>query len=180
MPCRPAGLVCAETFAAADAVVPPADLRAFMQQLDVFSPNEAEAASMLYGRSPGGAVPEAARREPRRLTEPFLEAGASLVLLRRGPLGVVVQSTTSAAAWRLPAFAGTRVVDPTGCGNAACGAFLGALAAGEGLTAAGAWACAASSLMAECRGSPQVAPGLLADEAARRQAAVVAAATRVS
>ncbi|PRW20960.1 26S proteasome regulatory subunit [Chlorella sorokiniana] len=41
------GLVSAETFAAASAAVPAADLRAFMSQLDVFSPNEAEAASML-------------------------------------------------------------------------------------------------------------------------------------
>lgn len=174
--CDP-GLVSAETFAAASAAVPAADLQAFMSLLDVFSPNEAEAASMLWG--PSHTIPESARREPRRLTEPFLEAGARLVALRRGPLGAVVHDGASGEAWLLPAFPGTRVVDPTGCGNAFCGALLAALLAGEGLAAAGAWGCAAGSLMAECDGTPEAAPGELAAEGAARQAAVLSLADRL-
>lgn len=208
--------VSAETFAAAAAAVPAADLRRFMQLLDVFSPNEAEAgaarlpaalalhaaslhvaggaplaisplpcrppalacplvlpaASMLFG--PAHDVPEAARREPRRLTEPFLEAGAARVALRRGPLGAVVHDAASGACWSVPAFPGTRVVDPTGCGNAFCGALLAALQAGEDLAEAAAAGCAAGSLMAEVDGMP--APEELAAEARRRQAAVLALA----
>lgn len=167
----------AETFAAASAAVPAADLRAFMAQLDVFSPNEAEAASMLWG--PSHEIPEAARREPRRLTEPFLEAGARLVALRRGPLGAVVHDGASGAAWLLPAFPGTRVVDPTGCGNAFCGTLLAALLAGESLAAAAAWGCAAGSCMAEFDGTPERAPGQLAAEAVARQAVVLSLAERL-
>ena len=176
-PAPGAGLVSAETFAAASASVPPGELRVFMALLDVFSPNEAEAASMLWG--PSLEVPEAARREPRRLTEPFLEAGARRVALRPGPLGAGVQEGASGEAWLLPAFPGTRVVDPTGCGNAFCGALLAALLAGEGLAAAAAWGCAAGSLVAECDGTPGAAPAELAAEAAARQAAVLNLAARV-
>lgn len=176
-PALGAGLVSAETFVAASAAVPRQVLQAFMLLLDICSPNEAEAASMLWG--PSLEVPEAARREPRRLTEPFLEAGARLVALRRGPLGAVVQDGASGEAWLLPAFPGTAVVDPTGCGNAFCGALLAALQAGEGLAAAAAWGCAAGSLMAECDGTPGAAPGELAAEAAARQAALLALAARV-
>lgn len=208
----------AETFAPATAAVPAAALRRFMELLDVFSPNEAEAgaraayalawpphapsgvrdvglsrcflllsraahnlrrsvppslsaASMLYGPSHG--IPEAARREPRRLTEPFLEAGAGLVALRRGPLGAVVHDGASGECWSVPAVPGTRVVDPTGCGNACCGALLAALGAGHGPRAAAAWGCAAGSLMAEAEGTLVAAPRELAAEACARQARVL-------
>lgn len=133
---------------------------------------------MLRGPAPGSA-PAAADRDPRRLTEPFLEAGAGLVLLRCGAAGVVVQDAASGEAWRLPAHADTAVVDPTGCGNACCGAALAALAQGQGMVAAAAWGCAAGSLMAEWTAFPEVAPRELAGEAARRQAAVLALAERL-
>lgn len=168
------GLLSAETFASASAPLAPQALRDFMAGLDVFSPNEAEAVSMLVG--PGVEPTEALRSDPRRLTEPFLEAGAGLVALRRGELGAVVQDAATGRAWLLPAHP-TAVVDPTGCGNAFCGALLAALLAGESPAAAAAWGCAAGSLMAEARGTPQAAPAQLAEEAGRRQAAVLAAAT---
>lgn len=88
--------------------------------------------------------------------------------LRRGPQGAVVQDAHTGEAVSVPAFPGTRVVDPTGCGNAFCGAFLAARAAGEGLASAAAWGCAAGSLMAECRGTPAACPAQLAEEAAAR------------
>jgi len=172
--------VSAETFAAASAAVPAHNLAAFMSALDVFSPNEAEAHSMLEG--PAHAIPDAIHREPRRLTEPLLEAGAQLVALRRGPAGAVVHDRASGEAWHLPAFPGTRVVDPTGCGNAFCGALLAALAAGKGLAAAAAWGCAAGSLMAEYSGTPpmpEASPAQLADEARRRQAEILSLAQLV-
>jgi sugar/nucleoside kinase (ribokinase family) len=173
----PPGLVSAETFAAASAPLAPQALRDFMAGLDVFSPNEAEAVSMLLG--PGVEPTAALRCEPRRLTEPFLEAGAALVALRRGELGAVVQEAATGRAWQLPAYPGTAVADPTGCGNAFCGALLAALLAGEGPAAAAAWGCAAGSLMAEECGTPDAAPAQLAEEARRRQAAVLAVATPV-
>lgn len=162
-----------ETFAAATSAVAPASLAEWMPLLSVFSPNEAEAASMLWG--PSHSVPEAAQRDPRRLTEPFLEAGTEVVALRRGPAGAVVH-TASGEAVKVPAFADTRVVDPTGCGNAFVGSLVAALQAGEGLAAAAAWGCAAGSLMAEWQATPGAAPGELAGEAALRQAAVLALA----
>lgn len=135
---------------------------------------------MLFGPgSPGQPVPELCLADPRRLTEPFLEAGAGLVALRRGPQGAVVQEAASGAAWQVPAYPGTGVVDPVGCGNAFCGALLGALLAGEGAASAAAWGCAAGSLMAECAGSPAVAPRELAAEAARRQGVVLSLATQL-
>lgn len=173
------GVVSAETFAAAAAPVPAAELRAFMSSLDVFSPNAGEAASMLWGPTPGAPAPAAAEREPRRLTEPFLEAGAGLVLLRCGAAGVVVQDAASGEAWRLPAFPDTAVVDPTGAGNACCGAALAALTQGVGVVAAAAWGCAAGSMMAEHTAFPSATPRELAGEAARRQAAVLALAERL-
>jgi sugar/nucleoside kinase (ribokinase family) len=148
-----------------------------MTLLDVFSPNEAEAASMLYG--PGAGIPEAVRREPRRLTEPFLEAGAGLVALRRGPAGAVVHCGASGEAWQVPAWPETSVVDPTGCGNAFCGALLAALLAGLGPAVAAAWGCAAGSLMAEYSGTPQAAPRQLAADAALRQQRVLQLAVRL-
>ena len=119
---------------------------------------------------PSAEVPEPARSEPRRLTEPFLEAGAALVALRRGERGAVVHERASGQAFVVPAFPRTAVVDPTGCGNAFCGALLAARVAGEGLAAAAAWGCSAGSLMAEHRGTPAATPRQLAAEARRRQA----------
>ena len=127
----------------------------------------------------GGAAASAAAllapgADPRRLTEPFLEAGAGLVVLRRGERGAVLHDGASGRAWSVPAYAleGNALVDPTGCGNACCGAFLAAMLAGDALASALAWGCAAGSLMAGWRGVPPP-PALLAaglvDEARRRQ-----------
>ncbi|GAB4819501.1 hypothetical protein N2152v2_006547 [Parachlorella kessleri] len=102
-----------------------------------------------------------------RLTRPFLEAGALVVAIRRGPLGAIVHSREEGA-WQVPAVPGTLAVDTTGCGNAFCGAMLAALQAGAGLPVAGAWGCVAGSLMAEARGIPKEPPGELYGEARRR------------
>lgn len=135
---------------------------------------------MLLGPgTPGQPVPAHCSASPRRLTEPFLEAGAGLVALRRGPDGALVQDAATGAAWQVPAFPDTKVVDAVGCGNAFCGALLGALLAGESLVSAAAWGCAAGSLMAEFVGSPAVAPGELTAEAARRQAILLSLATQI-
>jgi hypothetical protein len=71
------------------------------------------------------------------------------------------------------------VRDVVGCGNACCGAFLAALARGEGLAAAAAWGCAAGSVMAEHLGVPRPPPAALRPGAAVRQAALAAAARPV-
>lgn len=135
---------------------------------------------MLFGPgSPGQPVPAQCLAEPRRLTEPFLGAGAGLAALRRGPAGAVVQEAATGTAYLVPAYPDTRVVDPVGCGNAFCGALLGALLAGESAASAAAWGCAAGSLVAEYVGSPAVAPRELAAEAARRQAIVLSLVTEI-
>ncbi len=123
---------------------------------------------MLFG--PNAEAAELARKEPRCLIEPFLEAGAGLVALRRGERGAVVQDCASSQALIVPAFPRTALVDPTGCGNAFCGALLAALVAKESLEAAAAWGCAAGSLMAEWHGTPAATPLQLTDEAQQRQA----------
>lgn len=60
-----------------------------------------------------------------------------------------------------------------GCGNAFCGAFLAALAAGEEIQVAGAWGCVAGSLMAEHRGVPQLPPAAVHGEAKGRVEALL-------
>lgn len=102
-------LVSAETFTQAAGPLPAEQL---LELLDVFSPNETEAASMLFERSEAETALAAAHARPWLLSEPFL-AAAPLVVIRRGPRGAIVL-------WSAPAYPSTIVVDPTGTRTHLC------------------------------------------------------------
>jgi hypothetical protein len=59
-----------------------------------------------------------------------MDAGARVVMLRRGAEGSLV-CERGGSVWAVPALEGVPALDPTGCGNAYCGGFLAAWAAGE-------------------------------------------------
>ncbi|WIA36336.1 hypothetical protein OEZ86_007657 [Tetradesmus obliquus] len=136
------GLLSVETYTACDSPPPDQQLAALLQAVDIFSPNEAEAASIV---GPGS---------PQQLVQRLLAAGARTVSLRMGPEGVLVADGPSRTMWHVPAVPGTRVVDVTGCGNAFCGGFVTGLHAGLSMLDAARWGCVAGSIMAEWQGVP--------------------------
>ncbi len=80
----------------------------------------------------------------------------------------------------MPAVAGARCVDPTGCGNAFCGGFLASWRAGEPLVDAGLWGCVAASFMLEAQAVPLQPPRALAAAAAQRVQALRSRAKRLA
>ena len=121
-----------ETFTAASQPLTEQQLQRLASLCDVFSPNEAEALSMLGqagittvgwpdDTSKGSSHSTSSRdvdglgRDSAllQLTQPFLEAGARVVAIRRGENGALVHSE-KAGAWEVPAIPGTEVVDTTG------------------------------------------------------------------
>jgi sugar/nucleoside kinase (ribokinase family) len=177
-------------------------LRHLLAPLDVFSPNEEEAASMLGVRlrhsrgddkddDDASADEEeeearAAEEAERLLLDALLDAAPQqrplTVTLRRGGRGALAKTNSggggsaAAAAVCVPAVAGLRVVDPVGCGNAFCGGYLAAVHAGRGLEEAVAWGCAAGGTMAEHVGVPRAPVKALAPVVARRARELAAAA----
>jgi sugar/nucleoside kinase (ribokinase family) len=102
-----------------------------------------------------------------QLVDRLHDLGAQLVSLRCGADGALV-SQRDGGACAVPAVPNTKVVDPTGCGNAFCGGFLAALQAGEPLESAARWGCVAASFLANCQAVPECAPSELRLVAAER------------
>ena len=143
-------MVSLEPFKPADRRLSDAALRQLCSAADIFSPNVAEAQSLVGNGSPDELV--------RRLTD----AGASIVALRMGPEGSLVYAARCDApsASHLDPFmclpSPTNVIDPTGAGNAYCGGFLaGYVQTGDVLTAARYGAVAASFLVEQV-GLPEI------------------------
>ncbi|KAF6266108.1 Ribokinase-like protein [Scenedesmus sp. NREL 46B-D3] len=159
------GLLSVETYTACDGPPRAEQLAALLQAVDVFSPNEAEAASIV---GPGS---------PQQLVQRLLAAGARTVSLRMGPQGALVADAPSSTMWHVPAVPGTHVVDVTGCGNAFCGGFMAGLHAGVSMLDAARWGCVAGSIMAEWRGVPpaEVLWAPLLQQAAAKHALLQAA-----
>eukprot|EP00775_Hariotina_reticulata_P005970 gene5970-6209_t len=136
------GLLSVETYTACDTPPTAQQLAALLQLVDIFSPNELEAQSIV---GPG---------TPSQLVQRLLAAGAPLVALRRGEEGVMIGQQGCDDIWQVPAVPGTQVLDVTGCGNAFCGGFLSGLHAKLGLQDSARWGCVAGSIMAEWQGVP--------------------------
>jgi sugar/nucleoside kinase (ribokinase family) len=151
------GRVSVEPFRPAERPLAPGALSALLRSADIFSPNQAEAASLL------GAE---ADEPPEHLAQRLLAAGASLVALRLGAAGALV--ATAGRTVRLPALP-VRVVDPVGAGNAYCGGFLTGWADTGDLVEAGLRGAVAAAFVLEQVGLPAFTPGL-ADEARARLA----------
>ena len=131
-----------EPWKPADRPLSDAALRQLCIAADIFSPNVAEARSLVGNGTPDELV--------RRLAD----AGASIVTLRMGPEGSLVYSPSVTQIY-VPAIP-TNVIDPTGAGNAYCGGFLaGYVQTGDVLTAARFGAVAASFLVEQV-GLPEI------------------------
>jgi sugar/nucleoside kinase (ribokinase family) len=162
-------LLSAETFTAARVPVPHSALRAYLSLLDIFSPNEMEATSIL-GFEDGAYQPK------ELITALFDVVGDAArprwVAMRRGDKGALVAERTAGKGemrvWNVDAVKTTNVVDTTGCGNAFCGAFLAALQSRLATPEAGAIAVSAGSLMAEVEGVPDVIAAEMTDELLKR------------
>jgi sugar/nucleoside kinase (ribokinase family) len=134
--------------------------REVLPLVDAFLPSKDEAAALLGG----WPEPEAA---PRALAA----LGAPLVCVKLGAEGSIGYRAAGAEIVRMPA-ASTDPVDPTGCGDAFCGGFLGGLAEFGSLHAALAYGAVAASLAGEDHGA-QHALTVDREEARRRLATLV-------
>ena len=142
------GLLSIETFTCADQPIPSKEL-AFLELVDVFSPNESEASSMLGIRGISKNDGQAAS-----LVLPFIDQGVRYVAVRRAHNGAIVCDAVQRQIWKIGAYENAHVVDTTGAGNAFCGALIAALQAGLSIEEAGMYGCAAGSIMVEAEGIP--------------------------
>lgn len=140
-------IVSIEPFRPAERSLTDAELRALLAAGQIFSPNQAEAESLV---GPG---------EPADLIRRLVAAGAGIVALRQGPDGATVHHTNTGETWHIPAFE-TRVVDPTGAGNAFCGGFLTGWVLHGDLRLAGLYGVVAASFLVEQIGMPAPHPDL--------------------
>lgn len=159
-----------EPFTAADGPVDEKRLAQLLGAGDVFSPNAAEAAS-LVGEAP-----------PLETLARLARAGATGVLtLRCGGDGAAALDVRTGEAWEVPAvLPPERVADVTGCGNAFCGGFLASMLAGEPLLDALLFGSSAAAYMAEAVGVPDEPPAALRDAAMERAAALRPRAVRLA
>jgi sugar/nucleoside kinase (ribokinase family) len=135
------GLVSVEPFRPALRPLSPDVLRALLGATDVFSPNDAGAASLVGLGDP----PEQARR--------LIASGASVVALRLGAAGSLAVDGASRRVVRVPAVP-VEVADPVGAGNAYCGGFLAGWAETHDLAEAGACGAVSASFVVEQVGLP--------------------------
>jgi sugar/nucleoside kinase (ribokinase family) len=140
------------------------ELRVLLGAGQIFSPNETEAQSLV---GPG---------EPLDLIRRLVEAGAEVVALRQSANGATVHRADTGETWHIPAFE-TRIVDPTGAGNAFCGGFLAGWVQTGDIRLAGLYGAVAASFLVEQVGLPQ-SPASKGPEARQRLASLQAAATR--
>lgn len=134
-------VVSLEPFRPAARALNKTELRALLSAGQIFSLNEAEAQSLV-----GPA-------EPRKLLRRLVEAGAEIVALRQGEKGATVHRADTGETWHIPAVA-TRVLDPTGAGNAFCGGFLAGWVQRGDLRLAGLSGAVAASFLVEQVGLP--------------------------
>lgn len=150
------GVLSIEPFTAARRMLSREEVEGLCSVGDIFSPNEIEAFSIVGPGSPVDVV------------ERIAEAGAKVVILRRGPQGSVVYDSQTGEMWEIPAVPDSEVVDVTGCGNAYNGGFLAAWERGEGILTAGVWGSVAASFMLASRGVPSPPLSAMLEQALSR------------
>jgi sugar/nucleoside kinase (ribokinase family) len=117
-----------------------AQLDALLSKVDIFMPSEAEAHSIQPDFSPQDFCPRMAQKGPK------------LVLLKMGGKGLWLYDRKTERLRHFPAFP-THVVDPTGAGDAFCGAFVAHYSASGNPSEAAIFAVAASSVLVESFGA---------------------------
>jgi ribokinase len=121
------------------------DILDLLPMLTIFLPSRQEARLIF-----GGDQPEAAARA-------FAAAGSRIVVIKLGPEGSLVCDGASTAVHHVPAFE-TTVRDPTGAGDAYCGAFAVTFARIGDALAAARHASVAASFVVERLGAASVLP----------------------
>lgn len=157
--------VSVETFRHADRQLSDTELCALVSASNIFSPNLHEARTMT------------GLREPDDLIVKMVDAGAQIVILRLSEDGSIIHRAETGERWHIPAMA-TNVVDPTGAGNAWCGAFLVGWETTRDLRTAGLYGAVAASFLVEQVGLPPLGPDYQT-EARRRLAAIHQGAVRL-
>jgi sugar/nucleoside kinase (ribokinase family) len=151
-------IVSIEPFRATQRPLTESELHALLSAGQIFSPNQAEAESLV---GPGQSLD---------LIRQLAEAGAEIVALRQGPDGATLHRADTGETWRIPAVK-TTVVDPTGAGNAFCGGFLAGWVQTGDICTAGLYGLVAASFLVEQVGLP--APRAEIQGEARRRLAVL-------
>jgi sugar/nucleoside kinase (ribokinase family) len=161
-------VVSIEPFRPAARPLAQAELQALLSAGQIFSPNEAEAQSLV---SSG---------QPLELIQRLVKAGAEIVALRRGASGAIVHRADTGETWSIPA-AETSVVDSTGAGNAFCGGFLAGWVQTGNLLTAGLYGAVSASFLVEQVGLPESGVARLrrGEEAKRRLVELRAKAYRL-
>jgi sugar/nucleoside kinase (ribokinase family) len=127
-------------------------LRALMNGLDVFLPDEDEA------RLPF----QSSRMDVWETAAAYGEMGVPIIVIKRGPGGACVFDARSGKRWNVPAYP-SQVRDLAGSGDSFCGAFLAGLGETGDPAEAGLRGCVAASLTVEGHGPIyplQALPGL--------------------
>ncbi|MGE5139838.1 MAG: PfkB family carbohydrate kinase [Rudaea sp.] len=156
-------MVSVEPFKPADHPLDDHALGALCSASDIFSPNLHEARSLAGD----GAPNELARR--------FCQAGARVAAVRLGQEGSLIYDGRSSLV--VPA-AAAPLIDPTGAGNAYCGAFLAVYLQTGDIRRAGLCASVAASLLVQQIGLPPITAAL--GKEARRRLSLLESDSRIS
>jgi sugar/nucleoside kinase (ribokinase family) len=134
-----------ETFRPPDAPLTPDALSALVGAATVFSPSVSEAAGLVGSD------------DHDRIIRAFADAGCRVLALRKGEIGAEVWDFRGGVqGFSVPALPPLKLIDPTGAGNAFCGAFLARL--DDSMADAAAAGAAAASFMLEQFGIPHHLP----------------------
>jgi sugar/nucleoside kinase (ribokinase family) len=94
------------------------DLRSLLHGVTAFLPSEEEIRSLFWGRT----------HDLWEMAETLASFGCEIIVIKRGGRGQYVYERASGKKWELPGYP-SRMVDPTGSGDAFCGGFLSGYAA---------------------------------------------------
>jgi sugar/nucleoside kinase (ribokinase family) len=89
------------------------DVPALVTGLTAFLPSEEEARSLFHGRT----------SDVWEMAEGLAAYGCEIVVIKRGETGQILYDRGSRTRWEVPSYP-SRVVDPSGAGDAFCGGFL--------------------------------------------------------
>ena len=94
------------------------DLRSLLQGVTAFLPSEEEIRNLFWGRT----------HDLWEMAATLASFGCDIIVIKRGGRGQYVYERTSDKKWDIPGYP-SRLVDPSGAGDAFCGGFLAGYAA---------------------------------------------------
>src|SRR5690606_38280027 len=89
------------------------DVSALITGLTAFLPSEEELRSLFHGRS----------SDLWEMAEALAAFGCEIIVIKRGERGQLLYDAQSRTRWEIPSYP-SRMVNPTGAGDAFCGGFL--------------------------------------------------------